>query len=266
MVKNKTDCFTCLTLEITDSIAHLRLTRPDMHNRFDELLHSEFPKAIYSLVDNLDVAVLLISAEGKSFSAGGDMDMMLRANRSKSMRDRLMQEGLHIVEGLLALPFPVIAAVQGAAVGLGASIIGCCDIVVAWREAKIADPHVVLGLAAGDGGVIGWSSSVGIMRAKRYLLTGEFINGEQAHAMGLVTDLVDSPENALPAAQSIADKIALLPRGGVRGTKKAFSRLTRDLYGAAFELSFSYEMETLASEEVRETVKTKKSGMTIDKK
>jgi len=246
--------FSCLELTTTGPVAHLRLTRPDLHNRFDEPLHSEFPRALQELPGREDIAALVISAAGKSFSAGGDLDMMQRANGSKSIREQLRSEGLAIIEGLLALPFPVIAAVQGAAIGLGASVMGCCDIVVAWREAKIADPHVGLGLVAGDGGIMGWSQSVGIMRAKRYLLTGDRITAEQAFHMGMVSDLVDSPEDTLPAAQAIADRIAALPRGGVRGTKRAFSRLSRDTYGAAFELSFAYEIETLGGAEVLSAV------------
>lgn len=249
------DKFTSLTLTTATSIAHIRLSKPDIYNCFDETLHQEFPRALARILeDDGDVAALVISAEGKHFSAGGDLEMMLRANESLALRQRLTREGLAIVEGLLALPCPVIAAVQGSAIGLGASIIGCCDIVVAWREAKIADPHVVLGLVAGDGGIMGWSQSIGLMRAKRYLLTGDRISAEDAHAMGLVSDLVDHPDDALPVAQTIADRIAALPRGGVRGTKRAFARLSRTLYGAAFELSFAYEMDTLGGDELRATV------------
>jgi enoyl-CoA hydratase len=253
--------FTTLSFSVEDGIGHIRFTRPELHNRFDEIQHAEFPKVLAPLATRTDLAALVISAEGRSFSAGGDLDMMLRANQSEALRLRLTGEGLAIIEGLLAIPYPVIAAVQGAAVGLGASVIGCCDIVVAARAAKIADPHVVLGLVAGDGGLMAWSQSVGVMRAKRYLLTGDAITAEQAHAMGLVSDLVDTPEETLPAAEAIARRIAALPRCGVRGTKRAFSRLSRDLYGAAFELSFAYEMDVISGEEVRGAVEAAQLAM-----
>lgn len=253
--------FTTLSFSAEAGIGHIRFTRPEIHNRFDEALHAEFPKVIAPLAARADLAALIISAEGRSFSAGGDMDMMLRANGSEALRLRLTAEGIAIIEGLLAIPYPVIAAVHGAAVGLGASIIGCCDIVVAARKAKIADPHVLLGLVAGDGGLMAWSQSVGIMRAKRYLLTGDPITGEEAHAMGMVSDLVETAEEALPAAEAIAQRIAALPRSGVRGTKRAFSRLSRDLYGAAFELSFAYEMDALGGEEVRNAVMATQKAM-----
>jgi enoyl-CoA hydratase len=251
--------FSCLTLDTDAPVAHMRLTRPDLHNRFDEPLHAEFPQALVAVARLPDVAALVISAEGKSFSAGGDLEMMLRANASASVRQRIIAEGLAIIDGLLALPCPVIVALQGSAIGLGATIMACCDIVVAWRGARIADPHVVLGLVAGDGGVMGWSQSMGIMRAKRYLLTGEAITAEQAHAFGMVSDLVDSPAEALPAARAIAERIAALPRGGVRGTRRAFSRLTKDLYAGAFELSLALEAETLGGAEVLAAVTAARS-------
>jgi enoyl-CoA hydratase len=246
--------FACLSLDMDGPVAQLRLTRPELNNRFDEPLHAEFPEALARLARVEDIAVLVISAEGRHFSAGGDMAMMLRANADPAMRERLVREGIGIVEGLLGLPFPVIAAVQGGAIGLGATVVGCCDIAVAARDARIADPHVVLGLVAGDGGLLAWSQSVGIARAKRYLLTGDRLTGEEAHRVGLVSDLVDTADEVLPAALALAERIAALPRGGVRGTKRAFARLSRDLYAGAFELSFAYEMQTLAGDEVRDAV------------
>ena len=149
----------------------------------------------------------------------------------------------------------MIAAVQGAAAGLGATIVSLCDIVVAYRHAKIADPHVAVGIVAGDGGIIGWSQSVGINRAKRYLLTGDAITAEQAHAMGLVSDLVESPEAALSGAQEIAGRIARLPRAGVEGTKRAFARLTHQTAQLVLDLGLAYEMESLTRPEVAETIR-----------
>lgn len=244
--------WTCLTVDREADIAHLRFVRPALHNRFDEEQHREFPEALRHITALPDLAAVLISAEGASFSAGGDTAMMLRANGSAALRERLHEEALAIVHGLLDLPCPVIAAVQGAAIGLGATLLGCCDMVVAARAARIADPHVQLGLVAGDGGVLAWTQSLGFMRARRYLLTGDALSAEEAFGMGLVSDLVDTPEQALPAAMLLAQRFTKLPRGGVQGTKQAFSQLSRDLYGAAFRQSLDAEMQTLAGTEVRQ--------------
>jgi len=246
--------FQSLEIFRSGDVVTLRLTRPQLHNRFDAILHSEFPAALAAIAGMDGIAAVVLAADGRSFSAGGDLAMMLEANASRDLRDRLQAEALAIVEGLLSIPVPVIAAVQGTAIGLAATIIACCDMVVCWRDALIADPHVVLGLVAGDGGVLGWSQSVGVLRARRYLLTGDSITGAQAHAMGLVTDVADTVADVEPMAMALAAKVATLPRGGVRGTKAAFSELTRRLYGPTFEASLAAEMVTLASDEVRATV------------
>ena len=243
--------YACLKLSAEVPLGVLRLTRPDLHNRFDAALHSEFPSALAEAARWPDLAALLITAEGRSFSAGGDLHMMVEANQSSKLRDQLKDEAIAIIDGLIDFPVPVIAAVQGNAIGLGATILSCCDMVVAVRQARIADPHVRLGLAAGDGGVLGWSQSAGIMRAKRYLLTGDALTGEEAHAFGLVSDLVEAPQDCEPAARALAGQIAALPRGGVAATKRAFARLVRDNYRPAFLQSLDLEMDTLASAEVR---------------
>jgi enoyl-CoA hydratase len=252
--------YACLKLSVDGSTGILRLTRPDLHNRFDAALHREFPEALAEAAKLSGLSALLIAADGPSFSAGGDLNMMLEANRSAALRDVLKREAIAIIDGLVDFPVPVIAAVQGNAIGLGATILASCDMVVAVRTARIADPHVRLGLAAGDGGLLGWSQSVGMLRAKRYLLTGDAITGEQAHAMGLVSDLVEIPQECEPAARALASKIAALPRGGVAATKRAFSRLAHDLYRPAFLLSLDLEMETLASAEVRAVLKQQRGA------
>jgi enoyl-CoA hydratase len=247
-------CYKTLSLSIEAGVARLQFTRPELHNRFDEPQHTEFADALNELNRRRDIRLLMLSATGKSFSAGGDMDMMLRANRSKELRDRLRDEAAVIFNVLTAVPFVVLTAVQGAAIGLGATIVALSDIVVAWRDAKFADPHVQLGLVAGDGGVIGWSQSIGVMRAKRYLLTGERITAARAFEFGMVTDLVDEPQQVTPTAEKIAATILALPWGGVEGTKRSFARLTQQMAGPVFELSLGYEMETFGGQEVREAV------------
>src|SRR5439155_14127267 len=105
-------------------------------------------------------------------------------------RKRAVDEGLELMNELLTFPLPIVTAIQGAAMGLGANIALATDAVVAWREARLADPHVRIGLVAGDGGAVLWPLSAGILRAKRHLLTGDPITAEEGYAFGMVTDLV----------------------------------------------------------------------------
>jgi enoyl-CoA hydratase len=231
------------------------MKRPTLLNRFDVLAHEEFVAALKLVAGDIDtIRVLIISAEGKAFSAGGDFEEMLEAHRSADIRDRMTQDAKAVFFGIVDLPIPVISAVQGAAIGLGATIATLADIVVAWRGAKIADTHVNVGIVAGDGGIISWSQSIGVNRAKRYLLTGDVITGEQAYAFGLVTELVDAPEDALPQARAMAQRIKALPPGGVNGTKRTFAQISGRRAAEAFDFGLKMEMESFVSPDVPATV------------
>ena len=237
-----------LNLTISEGIAELRFARPDLLNRFDMDAHIEFVSALETVASQVpDVRVLILCAEGRAFSAGGDFDEMLDAHRSKAIRNDMIKYAKGVFYGVSELPIPVISAVQGAAIGLGATIATLSDIVVAWKGAKIADTHVNVGIVAGDGGIISWSQSIGINRAKRCLLTGEVITGEQAHAWGLVTDLVENPEDALPLARELAARIVAMGPNGVNGTKRAFARITGILAAQALGPGLEMEMESMAS-------------------
>lgn len=246
--------FSTLQLEVRGQVAHLRFTRPELANRIDEVAHVELVEALTAVADDESVRVLVISAEGKIFSAGGDFDEIIAAGQSRDIRRRMERDAKLVFDTLVDMRIPVIAAVQGAAAGMGATVMTLCDIVVAYRDAKISDPHVVVGLAAGDGGIIGWTQSIGLNLAKRFLLTGDSMLAEEAYSAGLVTDLVDTPDEVLQRAEEIAQKIVALPRGGVEGTKRAFSRLTKQIAATAYDVGMAYEMETMASSEPAEAI------------
>lgn len=244
-----------LTLTFGDGVAEIRYARPDLLNRFDMPAHIEFAGALEEVSHRVpDIRALVLSAEGRAFSAGGDFGEMLQAHASKAVRAEMVKYAKAVFHGLVELHIPVVSAIQGSAIGLGATIATLSDIVVAWKGAKIADTHVNVGLAAGDGGIISWSQSIGINRAKRYLLTGDVITGEQAYAWGLVTELVDSAEEAAPRARDLAVRIAAMPSGGTTGTKRAFSRITGLLASQALAAGLEYEMEAMASPDLPATL------------
>jgi enoyl-CoA hydratase len=246
--------FRSLILEVREGIAHIRLSRPDLGNRFDELAHVEFADALEETSKLDAVRVLIISADGSAFSTGGDLEEIIAAGSSERLRERMVIDAKRIFDTLIGLRFPVIAAVQGAAIGLGATIMALCDIVVAYEDAKISDPHVRVGIVAGDGGIIAWSQSIGLNCAKRFLLTGDYLTALEAHAMGLVTDLVNTPDEVMGCAEEIAQRIAALPRAGVEGTKRAFSRLTQQTALIAFDVGLAYELQSLSRPEVAQAI------------
>ena len=243
------------TLRITREgpVATMTLCRPDQQNRFDFAQHAEFVDALKFLRRADDgVRVVVLAAEGKVFSAGGDVGTVRQMVDDFAARRRAVTEGLELMNELLTFPLPIVTAIQGAAMGLGANVAFATDVVVAWRQARLADPHVKIGLVAGDGGAVLWPLSAGIMRAKRYLLTGDPITAEEGYAFGMVTDLVDRPEDVLPRAQELAEKIASLPPLAVQGTKAALNRLLGQRAGEVLELSLQLEAMTMATQDVLE--------------
>ena len=249
-----------LKLSKEGPVATLELQRGDAGNGFDETLHREFSEALVELKTAADIRVVLLSAAGPMFSAGGDLEYIERLSADAELRERTHCEGLAAFSALLEMPVPIVAAVHGHAVGFGATIVSACDVSVAWRKAKLGDPHVLVGLVAGDGGVLSWSAAVGYNRARRLLLTGDTITADLAHDFGLITDLVDRPEDALPQARAIAERIASLSPVAVRGTKRAFIALAKAQNGDALEVSLREEVASLTSAELQAVLSVLKNN------
>jgi enoyl-CoA hydratase len=243
-----------LLYKVENHIAHLTLNRPDKLNAIDEAMHHAVLDAFAEVRNNRDVRVILLSANGRAFSAGGDLDEIKKLQSDRQHRMGMCDIGIRIIETLIDLPVPVVVALHGDAIGLGASIALGCDIIVASKNARLADTHVKVGLVAGDGGCLMWPASMGMNRAKRYLLTGKMLPAEQAYQFGLVTDLVDTPEEVLPAAKTIAEQIANTSPIAIRGTKKALNQLMKARSNETFLIGMSMEQESAASEDLLEAV------------
>jgi enoyl-CoA hydratase len=243
-----------LTLSAADHLAVLTLTRPELLNRFDADLHHDFVDAVAAVRATRDVRAMVVASTGKVFSAGGDFDFMLRAHDDLPFLLDHVEVGRQLVLGLIELPVPVVAALHGAAIGLGATVVLACDAVVAARSASLADPHVRIGLAAGDGGCLLWPQTFGMLAAKRFLLTGDPLDAERAYALGAVTDLVDTPDQVLPAATELAARMAALPPLAVQGTKKALANVIRLRAAEVVDLAFAHEAHSCLSEDLVEAV------------
>lgn len=253
--------FTGLALtDLGTGLWEITLTRPDLRNRFDNLLQVELATALRRLSDDEAVRAIVLGSTGPVFSAGGDFALMRAAHQDDKVRSDTVAAGRDLLHAFLALRQPIVAAVQGAAIGLGATVALMCDVVVAARRAKLADTHVQIGLVAGDGGCLVWPHAAGLLRAKRHLLTGDALDAETAYQIGLVTDLVDEPDQTLPCARSIAERIASLPPMAVQGTKKALNHLARLRADEVVDLAFELEDETLTSSDLLEGIAAFQEG------
>ena len=234
--------------------AEITLTRPDVHNRFDAVLHADFITALTEVRHRGDVRSLVLASTGATFSAGGDFELMRALHDDPRLRQASIDEGRRLLGDLIDMPIPIVTALQGDAIGLGATVVLATDAVVAARSAGLSDPHVAIGLVAGDGGCVVWPAAAGMLRAKRYLLTGDRIGAEEAYGMGLVTDLVDTAADVLPAARALAARMAALPPLAVQGTKRALNRSLQARAGEVLDLSFALEGMSMASADLLEAI------------
>lgn len=243
-----------LTFDPQGPVARITLTRPDILNRVDNDSIDEIADVIERLRRPGEARVAIFASTGTIFSAGGDLAEVERLHSDKQHRERAWDTGRRIIHGLADIPIPLIFAVQGDVFGLGATIVLAGDVIVASRNVRIGDPHVKVGLVAGDGGCLVWPAAFGSIRARRHLLTGDPINADDAHMLGGVTDLVETPDEVLPAAEGIAARIAALPPMAVQFTKRAFNHSTRRQAADVFELSLVLEQYGLLSEDLLEAV------------
>jgi enoyl-CoA hydratase len=248
------DDFKTLTLTRDGAIATVRLNRPGMHNRFDDSLHTEITAAFAGLSADPDVRAIVLASTGPIFAGGADFEFTRSVHDDPVLAARVIEDGKQILRALLGVPQPIVVALHGDVAGIGCTIVLGCDMIVASRTARLLDPHVRLGLAAGDGACLMWPMSAGLLRAKRHLLTGDPLSAEDAHALGIVSDLVDSPDAALPAAIELAHRAAALPPLAVQGTKKVLNNLLSMRASEIVELGFMHSAATLRSDDLLEAI------------
>ncbi len=186
--------FDTILLERRGRLLVLMLNRPEAMNAVNLAMHDELPEALEFARADTGSDVILLTGAGRAFSAGGDLDHMERNAANPQLFDHEVEQAKRIVFTLLDIEKPVVCRMNGHAVGLGATVALLCDVIFAADTAKIGDPHVGIGLVAGDGGAVVWAQRIGLARAKEYLLTGELLTAAKAAEIGLIN-------HALPAAE-----------------------------------------------------------------
>jgi enoyl-CoA hydratase len=233
-------------------ILTLTLSNPGKMNAVDGRMHRELADIFYDVQEDDGVDVVVLTGEGAAFSAGGDIEWMKRANEGKEKGPALI-EGRKIVFGLLDLEKPIIAKVRGPAIGLGCTIALFCDVIFASDTARFADPHVKVGVVAGDGGAVIWPQLVGYARAKEYLMTGDALTANEAERIGLINHVV--PDAELDArVEAFAGKLAAGAPQAIKYTKVSVNLALKALAHTILDASMAYEMVTFATGDHREAV------------
>ena len=200
-----------IIIEVDGPVGILTLNRGDRHNAFDETLIEEITQGLGELGANPEVRVVVLSAVGKSFCAGADLQWMQRAagyTKEENLADA--KKLAELMRTLNELKKPTVARIQGAAYGGGVGLVACCDIAIATFEAQFALTEVKLGLvpAVISPYVIG---RIGAKYVRRYFLTAERFAASEAYRIGLVHEIVPDESGLDEAVGEIVD--ALLKNG-----------------------------------------------------
>jgi enoyl-CoA hydratase len=207
-----------LLLERQGRLLRMTFNRPDAMNAVNLKLHDELVDAMLFCQGDPDSDVIVLTGAGRAFSAGGDLDHLQRNAENPHLFDHEARMARRIVYAMLDIDKPIVCRLNGHAVGLGATIALLCDVIFGAEKAKIGDPHVGLGLVAGDGGAVIWAQRIGLGRAKEYLFTGELLTAAKAAEIGLINHCV--PLEELDAAvDGFCQKLLSGAMNAIRATK-----------------------------------------------
>lgn len=223
----------------------LTLDRPDARNAYSQRMIDALLASLRDAEDDPTIRCVVITGAGRAFSAGGDLKLMQQragmfAGDAVALAQRYRRTIQRIPKALEDFNKPIIAAINGAAIGAGLDLACMCDIRVASSRARFGETFVKVGLVPGDGGAWVLSRAVGFAHAIELALTGDVIDARRALQIGLVTHVVE-PDALLDHALDIAQRIAANAPLAVQLTRRAFHQAHRQSLTQALETAASYQ-------------------------
>src|SRR5690242_20479402 len=240
-------------VEADGPVRIVHLTRPEQLNAINDDLHLALTRLFPQLSADAGARAAVITGEGRAFSAGGDFDLLDRMAKDRDLRHTVIAEGRELVLNMIRCRVPVVAAVNGPAVGLGCSVIALSDVVYMAESAYLADPHVTVGLVAADGGPLTWPLHTSLLLAKEYAFTGDRIPAKRAAEIGLANHVCPDDE-VFSAALAAAHRIAALPQQAVEATKRVLNLHLERAVLATIDFAMASESESFDTDDLRANV------------
>jgi len=247
-------------LDVDGPVRIVTLNRPEAANAFNDPLKLAFVDVLRVLARDREARAVVLTGAGSSFSGGGDVSNFKNRYEFEN-RFYWMREARLLADEMLRCHLPVVAAVNGPAVGLGCSVAIMCDLVVIAEDAFMVDPHVGVGLVAADGGAVLWPLLMSYLKAKEYLLLGERIPATEAVALGLANRAVPG-ERVMAEAMALAHRLAALPWQAVQETKRAINLHLQEAAARVMPMATTAESESFNTEAIREFME--RFGVTQD--
>ncbi len=204
----------------------LTLNEPDTLNAFTEDLHEQFVDVWADVEADDDCRAVVLTGAGRTFSAGGSYEDFEGRRVDQARRRRSLRLARRLADEMIEVAVPVVAAVNGPAVGLGCTVATLSDIVFMAEDAWMADTHVSVALVAGDGGAVTWPAHTSLLRAKQYLLTGDRLGAHEAVELGLANFVVPG-DRLLDEALAFAHRLAAQPPQALQETKAILNQHLR---------------------------------------
>ena len=217
--------YTLIKFSVEDRVAVMSFNQPESMNAISsDLMIDEIIDVLESIAARTDISVLIITGEGRAFSAGGNVKDMAKkeglfAGTPLEIQQNYRSGIQRIPLALYNLEVPVIAAVNGAAVGAGFDVSMMCDIRIASTKARFGETFVNLGIIPGDGGAWFLPKALGHQRAAELTFTGRLVNADEALEIGIVLEVVE-PEELMPRVRALASEIAAKPPQALRIAKR----------------------------------------------
>ena len=229
-------------------ILTISINRPEDMNAVNEQLHGEFSTIFIDAEYDDDIDIVILTGSGKAFCAGDDLKWLLGIHGDPVATSYHISHDRKIQNAMLDMEKPIIAKVNGPAIGLGCSLALFCDFIYATPRSKFADPHVSVGLVAGDGGCVMWPQLIGYARAKKFLLTGEIMLANDALEMGLITEVVNE-DKIDEEVQELAEKLRDGAKYAIRWTKTSINAGLKVIANSIIDRAAAFENVTQLMED-----------------
>ncbi len=241
-----------ILVDIKDKILTVTLNRPESLNAMAPDMIDGWRQIMRMANEDSGVMAIIITGSGRGFCSGADQGDMSKQGSEESspnlpsVKGELQKSPKYLIQDYLNCEVPLIAAINGPAAGLGATVALMCDVTFMADTARIGDTHVRAGLVAGDGGALIWPHLVGINRAKELLMSGRLIGSEEALRIGLVNRVV-SGETLLDEATAFAKELVAGPPMAIRWTKLTINRILWQTYHSVIEFGLAMEDMSMGS-------------------